>query len=133
MTLLVAYDGSEDSTKALDRAEAVRNEGESIIVLFVIPKALIKGLEAIPSEVSHSRAQEFVNAAVRMLAVRGVTAIGVVREGDIAEEILEFAKELDCSMIVLGSKGTSRIGRFTIGSVADRVMRHADRPVLVVR
>ena len=132
MTLLVAYDGSDDANKALERAIAVHHEGESIIVLFVIPNAQLKGLDIAP-EISHSHAQEFVNTAVRKLTVRSVTAIGVVREGDIAEEILDFAKELDCSMIVLGSKGTSRIGRFTIGSVAERVMRHADRPVLVVR
>jgi nucleotide-binding universal stress UspA family protein len=133
MTVLVAYDGSDDSDKAVERAIVARNEGESVIVLFVIPKAFIKALESIPSEVTHQKAQEFVNAAVRKLSQRGVTSIGVVREGNVAEEILDFAHELDCSMIVIGSKGTGKIGKFTIGSVADRVMRHADRPVLVVR
>ena len=133
MTVLVAYDGSDDADKAIERAIVARNEGESVIVLFVIPKAFIKALEAMPSEESHQRAQEFVNAAVRKLSQRGVTSIGVVREGNVAGEILDFAKELDCSMIVIGSKGAGKAGRFTIGSVADKVMRHADRPVLVVR
>ncbi len=133
MTVLVAYDGSDDSDKAVERAIAARNEGESVIILFVIPKAFIKALEAIPSEVSHHKAQEFVNAAVRKLSQRGVTSIGVVREGNVAEEILDFAHELDCSMIIVGSKGTGKVGRFALGSVADKVMRHADRPVLVVR
>jgi nucleotide-binding universal stress UspA family protein len=131
--VLVAYDGSDDSDKAVERSIAVRSEGESVIVLFVIPKAILKMFEQEPSDAAHQRAQEFVNAAVRRLKQRGVTSIGVVREGNVAEEILDFAKELDVSMILIGSKGAGKAGRFAIGSVADKVMRHADRPVLVVR
>jgi nucleotide-binding universal stress UspA family protein len=133
MTVLVAYDGSDDSDKAVERSIAVRTGGESVIVLFVIPKAMFKLMESPQPEDAHQRAQEFVNAAVRKLSQRGVTSIGVVREGNVAEEILDFAKELDVTMILIGSKGAGKAGRFSLGSVADKVMRHADRPVLVVR
>ncbi|MBA3044334.1 universal stress protein [archaeon] len=64
---------------------------------------------------------------------KGINIIGIVREGDIADEILKIGKEMKCDLIVIGHKGVSKIGKFMLGSVAEKVVRYASRPVLVVR
>jgi nucleotide-binding universal stress UspA family protein len=56
-----------------------------------------------------------------------------VRQGDPAEEILREAEEHPTDLIVVGSRGCSAIARFFLGSVAERVARHAHCPVLLAR
>ena len=57
----------------------------------------------------------------------------VVEAGDPADEILMTAKRLDSDIIIIGYKGYGKEGRFLLGSVTDKVVRHASRSVLVVR
>ncbi len=56
-----------------------------------------------------------------------------IREGKPHEEILKLAKELDVDMIVIGSHGRTGLERAIFGSVAERVTRMADVPVLVIK
>jgi nucleotide-binding universal stress UspA family protein len=57
----------------------------------------------------------------------------VVEAGDAADEILLTAKKYDADIIVVGYKGYGKEGRFLLGSVTDKVVRHASTSVLVVR
>ena len=54
-------------------------------------------------------------------------------EGPPAEEIVERARALDVSLILMTTHGRSGLARAVFGSVADSVLRHADCPVLMVR
>lgn len=54
-------------------------------------------------------------------------------EGDPAEEIIRFAKETMCDLIVMGTHGRTGLGRLLMGSVAETVMRRAPCPVLTVK
>jgi nucleotide-binding universal stress UspA family protein len=56
-----------------------------------------------------------------------------VEAGDPADEILLVAKKYDSDIILIGYKGYGKEGRFLLGSVTDKVVRHASRSVLVVR
>jgi nucleotide-binding universal stress UspA family protein len=56
-----------------------------------------------------------------------------LREGDPSEEILACATDVDADVIVMGTHGRSGIERRLIGSVAERVVRHAEQSVLTVR
>jgi nucleotide-binding universal stress UspA family protein len=56
-----------------------------------------------------------------------------VRPGLAAHEIVEAAKELDVDLIVIATHGYTGWKHFTIGSTAERVVRAAPCPVLVVR
>ncbi len=62
-----------------------------------------------------------------------VTLTTLVRSGPAHEAICAAARELDVSMIVMGSQGLSGLSRFMIGSTAERVVRASDVPVLTVR
>jgi len=57
----------------------------------------------------------------------------IVEAGDPADEILITAKKVDADIIVIGYKGYGKEGRFLLGSVTDKVVRHASMSVLVVR
>jgi nucleotide-binding universal stress UspA family protein len=53
--------------------------------------------------------------------------------GPISRTILELAERNDAAAIVMGSRGLSDMGSIVLGSVSDAVVRHADRPTLVIR
>lgn len=56
-----------------------------------------------------------------------------VRSGSAAQEIVEFAREVSADLIVLGAMGETGLARFFMGSVAERVLRHAATDVLIAR
>ena len=131
--ILVAYDGAEAARKGIEHGIRLLRPEDRLIVLSVIPVAAIKEFAEVDPELSTARAQEAINELLAELKEREIAAIGVVREGDIAEEIVKMGNELQAELIVVGHKGISKIGRFRLGSVADKVARYAERPVLIVR
>jgi nucleotide-binding universal stress UspA family protein len=56
-----------------------------------------------------------------------------VRLGDVRRTILAAAAQLNADLIVVGSHGRTGVGRALLGSVAEAVIRDADRPVLLAR
>lgn len=63
----------------------------------------------------------------------GLEVVSMVREGEPALTLLEVAGEANAERIVLGTHSRSHVEERTLGSVAQRVMRRADVPVLVVK
>lgn len=131
--LLVAYDGSDAASKAMEHAINLLKPVDELIIVSVVPSASIKEFADVDPEISLIKTQERLNLALSELRERGIEARGVIREGDIADEILKLGAELHCDLIVVGYKGLSKIGRFQLGSVADKVARYANRPVMIVR
>ncbi|UCE74207.1 MAG: universal stress protein [Methanomassiliicoccales archaeon] len=131
--ILVAYDGSEAAKKAVDHGINLLKPEDRLIILSIVPSATIAEFADIDPEISIAKAQESINELLAEMRSRNINAIGVVREGDIADEILKMGSELKCDLIVVGHKGIGKIGRFQLGSVADKVARYANRPVLIVR
>jgi nucleotide-binding universal stress UspA family protein len=71
--------------------------------------------------------------ADRLRGAGFVVTIELREEGEPAEAILDAAVHWGADLIVVGSHGRSRVGRFLLGSVSDRVVRHAHCSVQVVR
>jgi nucleotide-binding universal stress UspA family protein len=77
----------------------------------------------------HARLQALVPAGQS-----GVVAKTHVFHGDdAAEAIGEAAERLGADVVVIASRGRGAITRLFLGSVADKVLRHCRRPVLVLR
>ena len=133
--ILVAYDDSDLAKKALTRAIELMKEEDEIIILYVIPIPLIKEFADLEPDKTIAKGRELVSKEVSELQKRKIKAIGVVREGSIAEEIIKFSKELECEMIIMGSrgKGHDSVSPFVIGSVTENVIRNSACPVLVVK
>jgi nucleotide-binding universal stress UspA family protein len=131
--VLVPYDGSDASKKAIYKAEELLKEGDRFVVLHVIPQ--YTEFASLDPSLTRKKAQEMLDTIAGELKARNVNAETMVKVGNIADEILNIAVELGCRIIVVGSTGknTEKIGRFMLGSVADKVARHATCPVLIVR
>ena len=63
----------------------------------------------------------------------GVQDETLLREGQTVQEILKTAREGEFDLIVMGSRGLSKIKEIFLGSVSDGVIRNAPCPVLVVK
>ena len=75
----------------------------------------------------------YLNSLVDALRSDGVTVSTVTPSGSPAQEIIqEAAREAD-TLIAMSGHGRSGVGRWVLGSVADRVVRNSGDPVLVVR
>ncbi len=83
-----------------------------------------------------SEGKEIVANAQKELTARGIAADRVVTEvldGHPAEELDTYAASHRIDLIVIGSHGRKGLDRLLIGSVADKIIRGAKVPVLVIR
>ncbi|MBC8875920.1 MAG: universal stress protein [Planctomycetes bacterium] len=142
LRVLLAYDGSNAAKAAVELfASLPLRDRADVTALSVLTVATtICGLDAVERRSdSWLLRKKKLRAELDMAAARlrdatpDVTA--VLRHGgpDASRQILEAAREFDVDLIVVGHKGKSAIKRFLLGSVANRVVHHADRSVLVVR
>jgi nucleotide-binding universal stress UspA family protein len=69
----------------------------------------------------------------RRLTADGVRVHWLAESGDVAQHILSAAEHEDADLIVMSTHGLSGISRWVLGSIADRVLRHASKPLLLVR
>jgi|SRR5947209_6842556 len=134
MKILVAYDGSTESRRGLEWA-ARFGAGDQVSVISVAPtlEATEKIRDAVDPTSDVPLHQRQLDEAREFLAQSGIEPATLLKVGNPAEEIIETASEGTFDMIVVGKRGRGAVQRFLIGSVADRVVRHASVPVLVVR
>ncbi|WP_290819368.1 universal stress protein [Halovivax sp.] len=136
--ILVPTDGSEHAeAAAADAIDLAANHGATLHVLSVADPGPLGDLklpgDAVrPSEALTERADEFVAAVVDRAEAAGVDVEGTVRSGPPGDVILEYAREIDADLIVMGSRGRGGLHRMAVGSVADHVIRVGECRVLVV-
>ncbi|HVQ00502.1 MAG TPA: universal stress protein [Candidatus Thermoplasmatota archaeon] len=133
--ILVGFDGSEGAENALNKAMMLIDEDGEIIILAIVPKPSDHNLvDEKTYEVLKLRAHNIINTVTRDIGDHEFTITGMIKEGeDIAAVIIDLANELHCDLIVLGSKGSSSLGKYPLGSVANKVVQYAAKPVMVVR
>jgi nucleotide-binding universal stress UspA family protein len=138
--ILLPLDGSAIAEQALPHAIAIvcRFQAELILMRVLVPAferpiMYIKHIEQ--SEKEHLiLAQEYLDGvatyikAENIIKVQTMTAQGIPHE-----EIVRFAEENSVDLIVICSRGQSGISRWLMGSVADRVCRGVNAPVLLIR
>jgi nucleotide-binding universal stress UspA family protein len=78
-------------------------------------------------------AEARVEEGVKAAAARGIGVAGRVLVGLPFQTIIEAARAADVDLIVMGTHGRTGFSHLLLGSVAERVVRHAPCPVLVVR
>lgn len=138
-TIVVPVDFSERSRAALNYALTLaRSFGASLVVLHVLDPILVSGrLESARlrqlKNSSRTEATEQLQALGRELAHTGVRTRLFLRQGAAANIILTFAAAKKADLIIMSSQGRTGFDRMMIGSVAERVVRHATCSVLVVR
>ncbi|MFN8535400.1 MAG: universal stress protein [Dehalococcoidia bacterium] len=141
--IIIAVDGSELAEEAIPHGAAMARDfnAEILIVRAVeMPHEYYDVAPYMSPRVSEEmidetvrQAEEYVAATAENLRERGLTVHGRIRLGDPATTILEAADEHRGGVIVIATHGRSGLTRWAMGSVADRVVRHAPIPVLLIR
>ncbi|NQT74292.1 MAG: universal stress protein [Chloroflexi bacterium] len=139
--ILVPLDGSELAECVLPHVEAIVQGSDSceVMLLHVVEPLHTGGfddfidVDAIRDTLV-SKAEEYLLKTQSQLARHGWSIRAEVRKGGRpASIIVDFAKENEVDLIVIATHGHSGISRWVYGSVADKVVRSASTPVLLIR
>ncbi|VWB87219.1 UspA domain-containing protein [Burkholderia lata] len=141
--ILVALDGSDTSSRALDAALAIASETGArltpvYVVDFLVPAYDMYGYDpSILVDAFREEGLRVTEDAARRLKARDVAGTpqisNVAPAGeDIPHRIVSLANELEADLIIMGTHGRRGVQRLFLGSVAERVLRLATCPVLMI-
>ena len=130
-TIMVAYDGSPASERALYQAgKLARDFGAKLFIY----QAVVQVAMTHPVVVEANRA-DIAQAITKLDALaktlEGVVSHAEVREASSSTGIVEYADEISADLLVIGSHGKSGLARWMIGSETEGVLQEAHCPVLV--
>ena len=142
--ILVAFDGSPTSEKALDEAiRLAQLTGARLRLLHVVDElSYVNGFETAMNYANEivplmqAAGEKLLALGRKKAADKGVNADSVLivgGPGRLYEQVAEQARSAKADLIVVGSHGRRGIGRVLMGSDAEQIVRTAPVPVLVVR
>jgi len=131
--VLVALDGSHFSRQALTQASRLAGDaGMTFVLARVIEDSVAREGDGLQK--ARALAEAKLKLEVQSFAAPEHTVESVVEFApSVAQGILDLARKHAADVIVIATHGLSGVKRLVLGSVADKVVRGADRPVLVVR
>ena len=134
-TILVPTDFSAPSVEAVKVALELVETAADIHVLHVLPDIESTAPAVLFGEFDEAtrkhRTGEYLSEFLQKQKLTGLTEL--VRIGNPGIEISDYAKEAGADLIVIPSHGRHGLKRVLLGSVTERVMRHSECPVLVLR
>jgi len=136
-SILLAFDGSDFSRKALARACALSKlDGAEVTALYVMPRyeEMIGFFRT--GSIKNSmlqEAQKITDGAKELAAGHHVEIKTVIDDGHAADRIIATAGKLKNDLIIMGSYGWRGVNKAIMGSTAERVIIDASCPILVVR
>ena len=142
--ILVPLDGSPLAERAIPLATALAEKfGSDILLLRVLdipkptpptshPEVTIGWVREARAQ-AHQEAQSYLVARQQEVYGQGIEVRALMRDRSPAEDILQLAGSENVDLIIMSAYGQGGLGRWTFGSVADKVARHSPCPVLLVR
>ncbi|NSL50612.1 universal stress protein [Calidifontibacillus erzurumensis] len=139
--ILVAYDGSELAKKALQMAIQFSKKNPNlqidVIHVYQIPTIAIADGIYTPSAKQalqyYENAEKVLEEAKKIAEEQSVNINAVLKEGIFAKNIVDYADEAGCDVILIGSRGLSGLKEMFLGSVSHNVVQKANVPVLIVK
>jgi nucleotide-binding universal stress UspA family protein len=143
--ILVPLDGSELAEVALPYAEEIALKINSEVKLLqVVPQSygVYKADGEIYEHVSYIekemriltiKAKDYLDKVAKKLLGKGINAVTAVRTGFAASEVSGLAKETNTDIIIMSTHGRTGISRWAMGSVANKIVRSSERPVILIR
>ena len=137
--ILVPTDGSGGTRRAVEHAvDLAAIHGATLHGLYVVntasyasfsTEATWEGIGDMLREEGRRAVEEITDLA----AARDVPVETAVIDGSPSSEIVRYAEREGCDLVVMGTHGRGGIDRLLLGSVAERVVRSSDVPVLTIR
>jgi nucleotide-binding universal stress UspA family protein len=138
--ILVPLDGSPLAEAVLPHAQAQASSDDAEIFLLrvaVNPAAEFSFSDpALASDMVDAMEAEtlsYLQSTRTKVQKHGIRTSFLIREGSIAETILEVSLEIHADLIAMSTHGRSGLSRWLLGSIADRVVNHSHVPVLLIR
>lgn len=135
--IVVAYDGSPDSKKALKMAIDLAKDltaAIAVVSVYNIPYGLADGgyygeLSKDYDKLAEKKAAE----GKKICEEAGIPVHSEVLQGDPADEIIKYAQQEKVYLILIGTRGLGGFAQLVMGSVAHRVVTYSKIPVLVAK
>lgn len=132
--ILVPLDGSENSSRGLDKAIYLAKEHEASLTLIHVVHRIPKKEGGIIKEKGMPLDTPTFMLEAEMLAKKnGVASNGRVLLGDAGHEIVEYAGTHDIDLVVIGARGLNTFKKIFLGSVSSYVMQKSKSAVMVVK
>lgn len=138
--ILVPLDGSQTAEAVLVHAKALAySEGAEIVLLSVAANPALEFAFEDPTLAAQivsdqeAKVKTYMVDAEAKLKGEGFKVSAIVREGSVADTILDVAGEIGADVIAMSTHGRTGPARWLIGSVADRVVRNSKIPVMLIR
>lgn len=138
--ILVAVDFTETSDLAVEHAIALaKRSGGSVVLMhayempiYGFPDGALIASGDVAARISDA-AQSALDALVAKYVGEGVELRGLLRNGPPWEEANSVAESEKADLIVIGTHGRKGLARALLGSVAEKIIRTANHPVLTIR
>lgn len=137
--ILVAIDGSDISKIAFNKAiELAKMSKAELHAIYVIESGMISpGPVDTSWELIYQRfekeGRDVMAELVEEASKKGVNVIPHLEAGHAGDTIINTALELECDLIVVGSRGKSKLDRFLIGSVSMHIVNYAKTSTLIIK
>lgn len=140
--LLVAYDGSSHSKKALEKAAEFMAEDSNvrthIVNVTYPPHISLYSLYGpnLSQEVLRDldkEAQKIISEAEEAMADYKDACYFKRLQGNAPQEIIDYANEHEIDLIIIGSRGLGAFKQMFLGSVSHNVVQQASCPVLIIK
>ena len=142
--IMVPLDGSKLAECVLPHVIAITNgckTGRVTLVRVCEPLHLFGGVESRLSpeerkqleEDDRKHSKEYLDRTAQKLKESGVSAETEVLQGNVAEKLIDYETRNGVDLTVIATHGRSGVSRLFLGSIAERLLRNATVPVLMVR
>ena len=135
--ILVPLDGSDLAAKVLSQAEDLARVSNAQLVLLTVGSAEVGEIgesspEAATEAVARLPAVKYLQQTAAALQAKNLKATWVYKQGTPAHEIITYAADRQMDLIIMATHGAGEIA-WLLGSVAQKVLRHAPVTVLLIR
>lgn len=138
--ILIPVDGSDTCDSVFDAARDFHEKfGASIVLVHVDESTIIQNYVNYPTPSitlpidGKARSEEILKRAQEALSIPEEHITSKILIGDPSSAILDAAKEHEADLILMCTHGMGAAKRFLLGSVTNRVVHHAEIPVLIIR
>lgn len=138
--ILVPLDGSALAEQILPYVMSLAKAPEALVTLLRIAghpvtSYRVEGLSvnATRSDDTYAHCEQYLQGVAAQLRQSGLNVETRVLEGPIADVIIDYANELQADLVAMSTHGRTGIGRWLLGSVADRVVHGLSVPLFLMR